>query len=959
MPAGPSPLPLPFLGIGGPQFNVPTQRTREPLDESAHHLARTYTIPPSITSPNLVAIGRESEEQQTFLSGNGQMDRSREPLGGVAQNSYSLQPHHSSSPLPNLEAIHRRSPEESAIEIGTPWAQPLTPPHPPESTSPSADDAADAVRAWPTVSGPPGQLSAKSGTLGPSNTASVRTGAQEPLVPGSGGDRTGPLQLPVHSCRHTDGPPMLQEDSDEPIAPPAGTTFARRSESNLATSERRESYGAFSTTSTEGVLVAAARLPLVGPDGLTTKGKAADADNSSRHDFVVWEAQFFKKYRKACVCPSCGENNFTSSGTGGQTQQKGYSYLQIACKPCNGKKRYFKEILKDSKGQEWLWAQWRAKDEEFGVIPAPRKRTAVRPKQSKVVNPDEQLSIRGFFQPAPAEDTTGRKRARRVSDVSGGKDMSIIPTAPKDMSIEAGVDMAPMEEDEDDDEVMEILGGAALPAHAPPPVSLATHSHGKMHILAPVLSASTGPGAGVNMTPMGEDDDEEMEILGGAALPAHAPPPVSLATHAHGKRHILAPVLSASAGPSTIPTTGPNVTGRPTGPRPLPVASSSSCPPPVEVVMDEFDYGAMTPFIQELQRDKALMAGQIEALIREVARLSNLLEERDRAAPRDKGKGKVVQKEQPPPPQRERVLMGPRARNGGAIPANAKGVGGRLVPGLHTQEGAKPAEAHQPVWGDTQMEEGEIPVVQEEGSWQTQTHRQRGGAKDAAPRPTRGWAHPPATRKITPQSTAREQKLRLEKRSQLVEEALQPKERPAEFENVFLILPDPRRILQVPWRDRQGAMRNLTKRLGIARQVSGSSLLPNGTIQLVCMKGYAQMVKTHIPTTGLGVKIATEVDPFAPPQYTRQTPEESAKLTGRRLADLCWSSKSRNFQETVLKGAPTGVRETALTEYRKLTRMPWAQLGHVGRGYEWSTDVQMAPADTANTTTTESLQGAQ
>ena len=167
----------------------------------------------------------------------------------------------------------------------------------------------------------------------------------------------------------------------------------------------------------------------------------------------------------------------------------------------------------DKKG---IWAEWKQKDEEYGVLPPPKKRTAIWSKKKAVLTQEEQPSIMGYFQPVVGSvlDVAAHKQAQQVSDVSGGEVQVTTPKAPVDIT------MADLEED-------------------------------------------------VNMVPLHEDEDEEITLLGGTALPAHAPPPVSLATQILDLMHILMSASSAATGTLMIPTTSPKGTGRTAGSQPL------------------------------------------------------------------------------------------------------------------------------------------------------------------------------------------------------------------------------------------------------------------------------------------------------------------------------------------------------------------------------------------------------
>jgi len=161
--------------------------------------------------------------------------------------------------------------------------------------------------------------------------------------------------------------------------------------------------------------------------------------------------------------------------------------------------------------------------------------------------------------------------------------------------------------------------------------------------------------------------------------------------------------------------------------------------------------------------------------------------------------------------------------------------------------------------------------------------------------------------------------------------ALEHKAEPARFELLYVEVPNPRSLLRAKGRERDARVVGVLRALGIDRYVSGASVMPGGTIQLVCMLGAAAMVKEIVPTTNAILKAV--LDPFAQPAHSHFNIEKDTKLTARRTALLCRLSWARNYHETVLEGASPDMRAAVLTEYRSLVRNNKALLGHEGRWY--------------------------
>lgn len=260
-----------------------------------------------------------------------------------------------------------------------------------------------------------------------------------------------------------------------------------------------------------------------------------------------------------------------------------------------------------------------------------------------------------------------------------------------------------------------------------------------------------------------------------------------------------------------------------------------------------------------------------------------------------------------------------------------RGVGGRLVPGLDAREG-RPADApaNTPAEVDTgEQRQNPAPV---EGEWQ-KVHR--GGRSDR-------------TRPIGPRPSARDLQKRHTESTKAVEQALAPRALPALFTMLYMEVPDPRRILKAVGRERELTVTNVLRELGIAKLVSGASIMPGGRIQLVCRMGAAESVRQALVDTT--ATLHTDTDPFAPPRHSPRQPEADMQLTARRLALLCRLSKARNYHQTILEGASPDMRAAILASYRKITGSPRALLGHEGRWYSthqapaqgnWQGDAQM------------------
>jgi len=207
-----------------------------------------------------------------------------------------------------------------------------------------------------------------------------------------------------------------------------------------------------------------------------------------------------------------------------------------------------------------------------------------------------------------------------------------------------------------------------------------------------------------------------------------------------------------------------------------------------------------------------------------------------------------------------------------------------------------------------------------EGEWQ-QVGRRRQSAKEPI-WPARQPKRPP---------TEKELKKRHAEREVAVGAALEHKAEPARFEVLYVEVPNPRSLLRAKGRERDARVVGVLRALGIDKYVSGASVMPGGTIQLVCMLGAAAMVKEIVPTTNATLKVVA--NPFARPAHSHFDIEKDTKLTARRTALLCRLSRARNYHEAVLEGASPLMRTAVLTEYRGLVRNNKALLGHEGRWY--------------------------
>jgi len=148
---------------------------------------------------------------------------------------------------------------------------------------------------------------------------------------------------------------------------------------------------------------------------------------------------------------------------------------------------------------------------------------------------------------------------------------------------------------------------------------------------------------------------------------------------------------------------------------------------------------------------------------------------------------------------------------------------------------------------------------------------------------------------------------------------------------VFFKPRDPRPLLAAAPTERLRIVRGLLKKLDLHRFVSGITIIPGITIQLVCPIGWVHAINTVLLEHNL--TIVDTPNRFEVPPKSSLTPEQSTTATARQLAYLCTQSKSRNFQHTVLDGASAQLHQETLTIYRQLVSQPKAELGHWGRPY--------------------------
>ncbi|KXS18540.1 hypothetical protein M427DRAFT_29817 [Gonapodya prolifera JEL478] len=124
------------------------------------------------------------------------------------------------------------------------------------------------------------------------------------------------------------------------------------------------------------------------------------------------------------------------------------------------------------------------------------------------------------------------------------------------------------------------------------------------------------------------------------------------------------------------------------------------------------------------------------------------------------------------------------------------------------------------------------------------------------------------------------------------------------FERVFLRPRNPMPLIDASLSERRKRIAGLVREMGIREEVVAAVMIPGGTVEMIVeTKGVEAVFEA---ARKLRLEVDDKADPFAPPKFTRQTPEQARTITARRTADLCQMSRSRKFQETILAGRNRG-----------------------------------------------------
>ena len=217
----------------------------------------------------------------------------------------------------------------------------------------------------------------------------------------------------------------------------------------------------------------------------------------------------------------------------------------------------------------------------------------------------------------------------------------------------------------------------------------------------------------------------------------------------------------------------------------------------------------------------------------------------------------------------------------------------------------------------------------EEDEWHTVPQRAKGKGP-AAQKPT--WAQLAGQKapKVAP-PPQQKPKWSPERREKAVDQMLAPKVQAAEFDKVFFQLLDPRPLLEARGPAQDKLVQAVLKHLDIRKWVSGYTVVPGPTIQVICLAGYVDLIRQALHQANL--LVIAEVDPFAKPPHSQQSVEEAQRITANWLAFLCQQSHARNFHETALMGASPALRADTLTAYQHLTKSPKTNIGHEGCWY--------------------------
>ncbi|KAJ3337762.1 hypothetical protein HDU93_000539 [Gonapodya sp. JEL0774] len=116
---------------------------------------------------------------------------------------------------------------------------------------------------------------------------------------------------------------------------------------------------------------------------------------------------------------------------------------------------------------------------------------------------------------------------------------------------------------------------------------------------------------------------------------------------------------------------------------------------------------------------------------------------------------------------------------------------------------------------------------------------------------------------------------------------------PRHFKRLFFKPKNALPLTSARFNEHRAHLRMLVASMGIAKEVSGATLIPGGVVMVVVLSVDKDEVRTAVTTKGFTLASECDVDPFACPAHSRNSEAKDTEITAGRLADICWFSWSR------------------------------------------------------------------
>ena len=190
-------------------------------------------------------------------------------------------------------------------------------------------------------------------------------------------------------------------------------------------------------------------------------------------------------------------------------------------------------------------------------------------------------------------------------------------------------------------------------------------------------------------------------------------------------------------------------------------------------------------------------------------------------------------------------------------------------------------------------------------------------------------------------ATAKQLPTRLVKRA--ASKLLVPVSEPLEFDVVRVVINDSRPLKNTRGKNRDRILQALTSQLGVNKFTAAVSTIGNAIVEIYTPTATKQLVKERAESSGLQV-LSDSFDPLKPPAHSQISKEECQNKAVQRLAHLCLKARTVNLQDTILRGAPTPLKERILELVRAKSNNPKLTLGRQNHSHNLpETDLE-APA---------------